>query len=57
MLSINFGFGSTALSFCFTLAKFGGLFGPLGAIFGVDVRLKNYFGTYLHRLTTFIFEV
>ena len=43
--------------FAFTLGKFGALFalfGPLGAIFGVEVRLKNIFGTYLHRITTFI---
>ena len=33
------------------------LFGPLGAIFGVKVKLINIFGTYLHRLTTFILEV
>ena len=30
---------------------------PFGAIFGVGVRFKNFFGTYLHRLTTFILEV
>ena len=46
--------------FVFNSAKFGTLFAllrPLGAIFGVGVRLKNFFGTYLHRLTTFILEV
>ena len=43
-----------------TSAKFGAFFAPfepLGAIFGVEVRFKNIFGTYLHRLTTFILEV
>ena len=46
--------------FAFASAKFRAffaLFGPLGAIFGVEVRFKNIFGTYLHRLTTFILEV
>ena len=46
--------------FAFTSAKFGAffpLFGPLGAIFGVEVRFKNIFGTYTHRLTTFILEI
>ena len=46
--------------FCFHSALFGAfldLFGPLGAIFGVGVRSKNYFGTYLHSLTTFVLEV
>ena len=60
MQSINFGFGSTTLSFCFYFGQIWGLFalfGPLGAIFGVEVRFKNIFGTYLHRLTTFILEV
>ena len=33
------------------------LFGPVGAIFGVGVKFKNFFGTCLHRLTTFILEV
>ena len=32
-------------------------FGLFGAIFGVGVRSKNFFGTCLHRLTTFILEV
>ena len=32
-------------------------FGPFWVIFGVEVRFKNIFGTYLHRLTTFILEV
>ena len=27
------------------------------AVDGVGVRFKNFFGTYLHRLTTFILEV
>ena len=33
------------------------LFWALGAIFGVGVRSKNFFGTYLHSLTTFVLEV
>ena len=33
------------------------LFGLFWAIFGVGVRFKNFFGTCLHRLTTFILEV
>ena len=60
MLTINFGFGSMALSFVLISAKFGAifeLFGPFGAIFGVRVRFKNVFGTYLHTLTTFILEL
>ena len=46
--------------FVFNSAKFGTFFAllrPFGAIFGVGVRFKNFFGTYLHRLTTFILEV
>ena len=46
--------------FCFHSALFGAfldLFGPFGAIFGVGVRSKNYFGTYLHSLTTFVLKV
>ena len=33
------------------------LFGLFGAIFGVGVSSKNFFGTCLHGLTTFILEV
>ena len=46
--------------FAFASAKFRtffALFGPLGAIFGVEVRFKNIFGTYLHKLTTFKLEI
>ena len=32
-------------------------FWAFGAIFGVGLRFKNFFGTCLHRLTTFILEV
>ena len=57
MQTINFCFGSTALSFCFKFGQILGLFSlfesfgviffwPVGAIFGVEVRLKNIFGTY-----------
>ena len=45
--------------FVFNSAKFGTFFAllrPFGAIFGVGVRFKNFFGTYLLRLTTFILE-
>ena len=60
MQTINFCFGSKALSFCFSFDQILGLFalfGLFGAIFGVGVRFKNFFGTCLHRLTTFILEV
>ena len=60
MQTINFCFGSTVLSFCFSFGQILGLFalfGLFGAIFGVGVRFKNFFGTCLHRLTTFILEV
>ena len=46
--------------FCFDSAPFWAfldLFGPFWAIFGVGVRSKNFFGTYLHSLTTFVLEV
>ena len=59
MLTKNFGCGSAVLSFCFNSAKFGAifaLFGPFGVIFGVGVRFKEFFGTYLHILKTFILE-
>ena len=54
-------FGSTALSFCF---KFGHLFGPLlhffgssGAIFGIGMRFKNIFGTFLCSQSTLVLKV
>ena len=53
----RFGLGSIALSFCFYFGQIWGLFCPFWAIFGVEVRYKNIFGTYIHRLTTFILEV
>ena len=58
--SISFVFGSTALSFRFYPVLFGAffaLFGFFGAFFRVGVRFINHFGTYLHKLTTFILEV
>ena len=68
MQTINFCFESTALSFCF---KFGQIldlfhfFNPselsffltVGAVFGVEVRLENIFGTYKCRLSIFVLEV
>ena len=60
MQTINFCFGSIAISFCFKFGQILGLFtlfGSFGDIFGVGVRFKNFFGTCLHRLTTFILEV
>ena len=42
--TINFGFGSTTLSFCFNLAYVGAFFallGPFRAIFGVWGQVKN----------------
>ena len=53
----HFWFGSKGLSFNFQFSLILGLFGPFWAIFGVGVRSKNYFGTYLHSLTTFVLEV
>ena len=41
----------------FFWGAFFALVGHFGAIFGVWVRLINYFGTYLNRQTTFILEV
>ena len=35
----------------------GYFFWPVGAIFGVEVRLKNIFGTYKCRLSIFVLEV
>ena len=46
--------------FALTSAKFGAffaLFGPLGAIFVVEVRFKNIFGTYLCSQSTLVLEV
>ena len=68
MQTINFCFGSTALSFYFKFGQILGLFSlfepfgvffflPVGAIFGVEVRLKNIFGTYKCRLSIFVLEV
>ena len=68
MSTINFGFWSTALTFCF---KFGHIFclfctffGPLGfivwsfgAIFAVRFRFKNIFGTYLCSESTLVLKV
>ena len=46
--TINFGFGSTALSFALILSYLGPLFGPFGAIFGLGSGSKNFLGpTYL----------
>ena len=39
------------------LGPFFTFFGPFEAIFGVGVKFKKNFETYLHRLTTFILEV
>ena len=59
-LKLKFCFGSTALSFCFSLGQILGLFalfGPFGAIFGVNFRVKINFWTYLCRQSTMVFEV
>ena len=56
----SFGFGNTALSFCFQFGKILGrfcTFWAFRAIFGVGVKFNNFFGTYLHTLTTLILEV
>ena len=53
-------FGRYSRIFLFLFGQILGLFalfGLFGAIFGVGVRFKNFFGTCLHRLTTFILEV
>jgi len=65
--TINFCFGSAALSFCFIRAQLGPLlhffgpfkaiFLPFGAIFGVKIRFKNIFGAYLCRKSFLVFEV
>ena len=68
MQTINFSFGSTALCFCFKFGQMLGLFHflnssgllfflPVGAVFGVEVRLENIFGTYKCRLSIFVLEV
>ena len=44
-------------SFRPNFGRFWIFFGSFGAIFGVRVRFKNFFGTCLHRLTTFILKV
>ena len=57
MQNITFGFGSKALSFYFQFCPILGLFCPFQAVqsfFGVGVRSKNFFGTYSHRLITFV---
>ena len=43
--------------FCTFWGPLGLYFWPFGAIFGVGVRSKYFFGTYLHSLTTFVLEV
>ena len=61
MSTINFGFGSTDLTFCFKFGHILGHFCPcfwsLGAIVGVQVRFKNIFGTYLCSQLTLVLEV
>ena len=57
---LTIGFGSTALSFCFEFSQIWGYFCTFWAFWGYIwgwVRLKKIFGTYLHRLATFILEV
>ena len=63
MLTINFGFGSPALTFCFffgPLLNFfgpsGTIFWPFGAIFGSGSGSKNIFGTYLCSQSTLVLE-
>ena len=68
MKTINFGFGSTALTFCFKFGymrglfcAFSGLLGlsfwPFGVIFWVKVWFKNIFGNYLCRQSTLVLEI
>ena len=68
MQTINFGFGCTALTFCFKFGHilglfctffgpFGDIFWSFGAIFGVGIRFKNIFGTYLCSQSTLVLEV
>ena len=67
-LKINFGFGSTGLSFCFWFDHildlfftffwpFEAIFWYFQAVFGVGVRFKNIFGTYLCSQSTLVLEV
>ena len=67
-LTTNFGFGCTAISFCFQFGHIWGLFctflGPSGLFFWpfgaycvVGVRFKNIFGTYLCRKSTLVLEI
>ena len=55
-IKYHFWFWKYSPIFLFFGASFA-LFGPFGANFRVWVWSKRYFGTFLHRLTTFIFEV
>ena len=57
--SVDWHFRSVSkdLSFAFNLGPLFALFGPCWAIFGVELRLENFFGTYVHRLIDFILEV
>ena len=60
MQAINFGLWSTVLSVCSyspNLGPFLHFLGSSGLFFGVGVGFKNFFGTYLYRLTAFILEV
>ena len=68
MQTIKFCFGSTAISICFKFGQILGLFHflnssrllfflPVGAVFWVEVRLENIFGTYKCRLSIFVLKV
>jgi len=60
MLTINFGFGSTPLSFCFEFSQIWGHFWIFWAFWGYFWgwgQVQNFFETYLNILTTFILEV
>ena len=57
MLTTNFGFGSTALYFCFDHSQIWGHFCTFWAFRGYFWgwgQVQNVFGTYLPRLTTFL---
>ena len=61
MWTINFDFESTTLLFCYQLGTFGDFFCTFwvlwGVLFGVEVRFKNFFGTYICRQSTLVLEV
>ena len=56
-LNFCFKFGQILGLFCTFLGPFGATFWFFGAIFGVGIRFKNIFGTYLCSQSTLVLEV